>query len=117
MTAFDPTTGVILGIEALLEVHRRHVGGNLRWYHNGLKPLSASTSCTGAGSGGFCCAWGVSSTAVVSILTRVSLAAARRVAYTTAPIIAVWITKGRETDAEQSLAGGFSPKVEDRKNH
>src|SRR5205814_316809 len=37
--AIDATTGVILGIEALLEVHRRHVGRNLRRYGDGLKPL------------------------------------------------------------------------------
>src|SRR2546422_68596 len=37
--AFDATTGVILGIEALLEVHRRHVGRDLRRYGDRLKPL------------------------------------------------------------------------------
>src|SRR2546430_8570016 len=40
----------------------------------------------------FCCCWGARRTTVVSMLTRVSLGAAWRVAYTTPPIIAVWIT-------------------------
>src|SRR5216117_3271171 len=56
-----------------------------------LNPLSASASCTGCGSRGFCCCWGARRTTVVSMLTRVSLGAAWRVAYTTPAMIALLI--------------------------
>src|SRR2546422_980577 len=37
--ALDATTGIILGIEPLLQVHRRNVSRNLRRHGDGLKPL------------------------------------------------------------------------------
>src|SRR5439155_7735677 len=37
--SLDATTGIILGIEPLLQVHRWNVSRNLRWYGDGLKPF------------------------------------------------------------------------------
>src|SRR3989442_7463205 len=115
--SLDATTGIILGIEPLLQVHRWNVSRNLRRHGDGLKPFERvgelhrrrikglllllgceeDDRCVHADAG-------VARSGVEGCVHHAS--DHRGMDY-----------ERRQTDAEPSLAAGLYPELEERENH